>query len=125
MPRSSTKVTGVEVIDGMDLGRGKRRRMERSHDGRHESERGHTRSRAMGVLAGPHDASGGGTAEGGVRPEAEAQSMLSEQATRAKGGGEAQSERVTYTGSVRLNGRPKSSITDCNLQLFLERKCSI
>jgi hypothetical protein len=52
------------------------------------------------------DASGGGVAEGGVRPGAEGHGALSEQATRA---GAARGRRkragdLNYTGSVRTNG---------------------
>jgi hypothetical protein len=40
MPQSGAEVAGVELIGNIDLGRG--RRMERGHDGRRESKRGHT-----------------------------------------------------------------------------------
>ena len=41
MPRSGAEVAGVELIDGMDLGKGRGRWMEHDRDGRCESARGH------------------------------------------------------------------------------------
>jgi hypothetical protein len=41
MSRSGAEVAGVELIGSTDLSRGRGRRMERDHDGRHESKRGH------------------------------------------------------------------------------------
>jgi hypothetical protein len=35
--QSGTEVTGVDLISGMDLSRGRGRRMEHDHDGRRES----------------------------------------------------------------------------------------
>jgi hypothetical protein len=41
IPQSGSEVTGVELVSGTDLGRGRSKRMERGCDGRRESSRGH------------------------------------------------------------------------------------
>jgi hypothetical protein len=74
---AGAKLDATEVAGGTNLSRGKGWQIERGHDGRHESRRGHT------ARAGPRGASGGGAAEGGVRPGAEVCNTLSKQATHA------------------------------------------
>ena len=76
MPWSDAEIASVELVGDTDLGRG--RRMERGHDGKHESRWGH-----MADAGRPRGASGGGTTNGGVCFGAEARSAMSEQTTRA------------------------------------------
>jgi len=60
----------VDLVGGTNLDRGKGRRMEHGYDGMCESGRGTRRGRVAGMRAGLHDVTGGGAAEGGVRPGA-------------------------------------------------------
>jgi hypothetical protein len=71
IPWSGEEVAGAELVGDTDLGRGRSRRMERGHDERRESGRGHA-ARACGGGA-QHteqacDTGGGDAGKGGVRP---------------------------------------------------------
>ena len=60
----------MDLVGGTNLDRDRGRRMEHGCDGRCESGWGKRRGRVAGMRAGLHDVTGGGAAEGGVRPGA-------------------------------------------------------